>query len=253
MSKTIVTAHSGCEDTPRDSMESIDAALRLGADAIEVDVRVDEKGDLRISHNAVLQTEYETKPRFSDVLEKIRDTQLKLNCDVKEPAALYALLREAKQYGFTRDRLILTGCVSPEQLVRDSGIVKAARAVVNVEEVFKVLFLYHSDEFTIGMYYDLMSHPMDYLKGLFDSETMAPYIEDFIKLLKYCGADACNMPYAMLDMPVIPALKEAGIPISVWTVDDAEIVEKCLDCGVWNITTRKVQQALEVKSGSKSD
>ena len=37
----MITAHSGCEGTGIDTMESIEKALEFGADAIEIDVRMD--------------------------------------------------------------------------------------------------------------------------------------------------------------------------------------------------------------------
>ena len=48
MNIPMITAHSGCEETEIDSMESIELALEYGADAIEVDVRVDHNKELRI-------------------------------------------------------------------------------------------------------------------------------------------------------------------------------------------------------------
>lgn len=252
MLKALITAHSGCEDTARDSMASIERALALGADAIEVDVRVDSNGDLRISHNEVTQAEYNNKPLFTDILEMIRDTELQLNCDVKEPAALYLLLAEAKRYGFGRDRLILTGCVSPEQLIRDEFILKRARVIMNIEEVVKLIFIYHSDEFSLDMFYDLFNHPQDYLKGLFENGVIDEYEEDAVSILKACKVDGCNMPWAMLYMPIVQALKDARIPISVWTVDDADVAADCVTTGVWNITTRRVKQAMDVRQGEES-
>ena len=44
MSAPIITAHSGCEATEIDSLDSIDKALEYGADAIEIDVRADPSG-----------------------------------------------------------------------------------------------------------------------------------------------------------------------------------------------------------------
>ena len=54
----MITAHSGCEETEIDSMESIELALEYGADAIEVDVRVDQNKELRISQDEVSPEEY---------------------------------------------------------------------------------------------------------------------------------------------------------------------------------------------------
>ena len=35
----MITAHSGCEGTARDSLDSVECAIRLGADVVEMDIR----------------------------------------------------------------------------------------------------------------------------------------------------------------------------------------------------------------------
>ena len=48
-----ITAHSGCENTPRDSMDAVERAAALGADIVEMDVRRAPDGVLRISDNRI--------------------------------------------------------------------------------------------------------------------------------------------------------------------------------------------------------
>ena len=51
MNNPMITAHSGCEGTGIDTMESIEKALTFNADAVEIDIRMDPFGVLRISHD----------------------------------------------------------------------------------------------------------------------------------------------------------------------------------------------------------
>ena len=37
--KIMITAHSGCEGTPENSLASIEKGIALGADCVEIDVR----------------------------------------------------------------------------------------------------------------------------------------------------------------------------------------------------------------------
>ena len=46
-----ITAHSGCEGTPDNSLESVRAGVDLGADFVEVDVRLDPEGTPRLTHD----------------------------------------------------------------------------------------------------------------------------------------------------------------------------------------------------------
>ena len=51
MKHIMITAHSGCEGTPDNSMESIRKGIELGADCIEIDIRMDPHGEQRLTHN----------------------------------------------------------------------------------------------------------------------------------------------------------------------------------------------------------
>lgn len=48
---TWITAHTGCDGTPDNSLESILHAQRTQADVIEIDVRLDPTGRFYLSHH----------------------------------------------------------------------------------------------------------------------------------------------------------------------------------------------------------
>ena len=84
--KTIITAHSGCENTPPNSREHILAAIASGAEMIEVDVRM-VNGELRLSHDV---------PENADACVTLRECfslvapaeNLHMNIDVKTEGLL---------------------------------------------------------------------------------------------------------------------------------------------------------------------
>ena len=47
----MITAHSGCDGTPENSLEFLRTALQSEADAVEVDVRKNGEGKLILSHD----------------------------------------------------------------------------------------------------------------------------------------------------------------------------------------------------------
>ena len=243
MTMPMITAHSGCDDTPIDSLDSIEKALQFGADAIEVDVRVDQTGLLRISHNAVSQKEYSAKASLRDVFERVRETSLAVNFDIKEQAALYKTLEEAESFGFPRERLIFSGCTGPEQLARDPELAERGRFFLNIEEVMKFVHLRKSPDLDIGQFSVLMNDPWKMIneKGL---EIPADWVEDTVRLYRLLHADAANISKTLLDTPLANALIADSFPLSVWTVNEPEILRKCLDLKVFNITTRAVRQTV---------
>lgn len=116
---TIITAHSGCEGTPPNSVEHIRAALASGAEMIEVDVRAD--GDrLYLSHDVA--EDPAACVSFETFMQLIADTPaLRVNCDVKTDGLILPVMEVAKRYG-QGWRIVFTGqCNHRADLIRDAG------------------------------------------------------------------------------------------------------------------------------------
>lgn len=246
MAQPLITAHSGCEESEIDSMDSIIIALDCGADAVEIDVRVDKNGELRISHNEVSQEEYSKKLTLRQVFEFIRDTRLMVNCDLKEQAALYKTLEEAEKCGISAERLILSGCPSPEQLARDISLFDRGKFFLNIEEVIKFIWLRKNSIFDLDQFINLMKDPWKIIKTE-GFEHLESYIDETVRCYQLLHANAVNMPKTLLESLMANELQAAGIPLSIWTVNEPELVQACLTNKVFNITTRKVRQALQIR------
>ena len=237
----IITAHSGCEGTARDSRESLERAIALGADAAEVDVRRALDGTLYISHDR--QETAEGKLTLEAVFRTRRQTPLRLNCDIKEPFAVSGVLDLALRFDFGPDRLILTGSVSPELLALERAVTAGAGIWLNIEEALKfpcVARLFAAGE--EDRFPALMADAKPFVLGMLaEAET----VRSLCRLLKTLGAAGVNLPCAVLTEELRMALREAEIPISVWTVNDPAALDRCLALEVGNITTLAVSTALE--------
>jgi len=246
MEKTLITAHSGCENTKIDSMDSIDLALEIGADAAEIDVRVDKTGELRISHDEVSAEEYQKKLTLRQVFEHVRGTDLMINCDLKEQAALYKTLEEAEKLRFPSDRLILSGCTSPEQLARDIRLFDRGYFYLNFEEVVKFVVLRKNADFTIEQFIQLMDDPWTFLRkeGM---KTIGTYMNDTVGCYKLLKASAVNMPKSLLGSVVAQSFQKASLPLSIWTVNEPELMQECFAEKVLNVTTRQIRQAVQMR------
>lgn len=105
--KTIITAHSGCENTPDNSLEHIHAAIASGAEMLEVDLRMRPDGTLYLSHD-VPET-IEERPLLTDLLALIAGTaNMGINLDAKEEGLIAPAMELVRQYGLT-DRVVFTG------------------------------------------------------------------------------------------------------------------------------------------------
>lgn len=117
--KTLITAHSGAENTIDNTLESIRVMADCGADIIEIDVRMHE-GVLIMSHD-----EPEAQcDALEDAFRIVREHPgLKMNIDLKQSGIVCAVAELAEKCGVT-DRLLFTGAVGEEDFpcVRERGL-----------------------------------------------------------------------------------------------------------------------------------
>ena len=94
--KTVITAHSGCENTPPNSREHILAAIASGSEMIEFDVRM-LNGELVLSHD---------EPKDGEVCVTLRECfsmvapeeNLHMNIDVKTEGLIEPVMALAKEF-----------------------------------------------------------------------------------------------------------------------------------------------------------
>jgi len=113
MGKTIITAHSGCENTPANSEEHILSAIASGAEMIEVDVRMDADGELYLSHDVP------ENPKACVPLRRLfelvqNEKGLHMNLDVKTEGLIESVMALAGKY-LSADRIVFTGACNSER------------------------------------------------------------------------------------------------------------------------------------------
>jgi glycerophosphoryl diester phosphodiesterase len=100
-----VTAHTGCEKTPQNSLVSVDKAFASGADIFEVDIRFDKNGIPVLSHDAPKGGE----PKLEEVFAKLsKNKNIRCNLDLKCTDNLKEIAVLAKKYDVL-DRIFYTG------------------------------------------------------------------------------------------------------------------------------------------------
>ena len=113
MKHIMITAHSGCEGTPDNSLASIEKGIALSADCVEIDIRADRFGKLWLTHD--LPEDFSGLVSLEEAFALIGKSGIAVNCDLKEYGALIPTLELAEKYGIGADRLFLNS----EELVRD--------------------------------------------------------------------------------------------------------------------------------------
>ncbi|MDR2096819.1 MAG: glycerophosphodiester phosphodiesterase [Treponema sp.] len=241
-----ITAHSGCDGTEQDSPDSIRAGIRNGADAVEVDVRINSSGELVLSHDRDESGAYRGCATLAEAFELvIRDGRIGINCDVKERETIPAILDLAGRKGLGPDRLVLTGSAAPSTLRGSPEIARNAGVWLNIEEIVEDYYRIGSP--ALEPYRSLIGdgkHEYEILAALPSPDFLLdPIVKDCLSL----GVGAVNMPYAEPLLALIPRFKAGGIQVSLWTLNKRETLARAFGLGVLNITTRDTLLALEVR------
>ncbi len=206
--RTIITAHSGCEATPPNSIGHILASIASGADALEIDVRRRPDGVLYLSHDDAFEEAYNC-PTLRRCFELVYPhPPIIVNCDVKEPNIANEVLSLARECGMAT-RLVFTG-----ELLTDEGI------EMNRSE----------SEWWVNLQY----------AGTHEEE-----LEIALEKIKLSGSPYLNMKHKLI-APDLPALG-CGVPLSGWTASNEKDISRILELGVYNITTRTPLLAVQLR------
>lgn len=202
-SKINITAHAGCMDTRMDSIESLEAAVKYGADIIEVDLNIDKNKNLVLSHD--LPEEGIDYIQFYMVLEIMKKHRnILLNIDVKNSDVLSKLNNMISRNKLS-ESIFLTGLTFND-----------------IEENREELKGIH------------------YLVNLEDSDIKNINGERLIHKLREMNAEGININYELLTYELAALCKEERIILSVWTIDNIIDMDKAISLGVNSITTRRI-------------
>lgn len=215
--ETLITAHTGADGRPDNSMEYVAYALSCGADALEVDVRRRPGGGLAIGHDEAAAD----APSLAEVFRAAAEhPRMRVNCDLKEPGLEAAVCCLAAETGLSGSgRLILSGTVDA------FCAVPGAEVFLNLEEYVPDLYLRYRE--------------------IPDFELEAA--ERICSVCRRAGIVTVNAYQGLITRRFAGKLAEAGVGLSVWTVNDVWELEWFLGLGVRNITTRKPLLALELR------
>jgi glycerophosphoryl diester phosphodiesterase len=244
---TTITAHSGCEGTPVDSIESVESGILYEADIIEVDVRADKNGKLVLSHNRDEQQLYSGSTGLTQVFELIQiEKRICLNCDIKETKIIPNLLETARQYGITEDRLYLSGSVTRELLREIPEIRQKCRVQWNIEEAMvplvKCKLTEDDKEHLCGLLY---TDPWRVIREVVPNPDV--YIADLVRMATELSVTTFNIPEQYASKERILFFHANGIMVSVWTVNEPDEITRLLQLGIRNITTKNIRIAKKLQ------
>lgn len=216
----LVTAHSGSDGTPENSLEFVEEMLARNVESIEVDVRRSKKGKYYLSHDKVnswrdVTSIFMLEELFQYVAD--RHIEVMINCDLKEPDIELGVKWLAEKWG-VEDQIVYSGTVDPGHLTpwdRDKVFYNIENCLPNI-------------------------YPVGCLKKAhFD------VLHYFCK--KY-GIKTLNLHYKFCSDEWIEWCEESGLQLSVWTVNDFDQIDDFKEKGIYNVTTRQAVHYLTERS-----
>ncbi len=205
------TGHTGCMDTEDNSLDSIDIAVKYGAQIVEFDLNFTPDGDPVLAHDDPKGGEVTLDQAFKKVSEY---DGLKVNVDAKSTAALEKVKPIAEKHGIL-DRIFYTG-------IEESDVDTVRSDSPEVEYYLNV---------------DVLS----------PKEHTEEYLLSLVKKVKDCGAIGINFNKDNASKELVDTFHENGLLVSIWTVSNDKDIYRILSYAPDNITTRqpdKLQEAL---------
>jgi len=220
-------AHRGAvTKAPENTLKSFALAMQLGADMIELDVRLSKNRRVVVIHDAELDRtsdgtglvrsytleelkrfdfgDGERIPTLEEVLELVRDKML-INIEIKEPDMAREVVDIVERYN-AKEKVVISSFIHP---------VLAEIKKLNPEIKIGLLFVHR---------------PIDPAK-----------------FAKEVNADFLHPYYELVDKSFVEQSHKQNVGVLVWTVDGESDIKKMFEVGVDGVITNDVETCLKVR------
>lgn len=229
--KPIVIAHRGASNMARENtLEAFEAAISVGADAVEFDVRRTGDGILIIHHDKSISG---SAGAISDStfrrIQSLADAQSYAVPTLEETLRMcsgrIALDIELKEEGYEEEVLSLVG--------RYYDLAHVVFKSFKGGAICKIKDL--DSEVITGLVFGLPSwvSPFAGLRKIFP-----------VSAARRCRADFISPHWKLLKSLYFRRMRSAGLPLFVWTVDDVHLAQQLIEYGVAAIITNVPEKIL---------
>ena len=198
----MITAHSGSDGYQDNSLEFIEAMLNSHVQALEMDVHVAKDGTLYLAHDALEDSSQAVT--LEACYRTLRVSDKLLNVDCKSPDAGPKALSIAKDMG-VYDQVVLSGALPLES---------------------------YSDQDCGHLFYNLENSVSEIDLG---GDALNLILAD----LSQRGVRVVQTYHGLASQDLVDRLLQAGLKLSVWTVNDFDLINRYLDLGCYNVTSRQ--------------
>jgi len=240
---TLITAHTGSDNTLPNTLESVVTGMESGADFVEVDVRstrdsvvvlfhddhivTRDSGEVRINdltfselntlviNNAISNSSITEIIKLEEAISIVKNYGGYLNVDIKDDTCITPMIKLIREADMV-DSTIITGC-------------KYSRASALKREYPEFQVLLNLDK---SLLLDTGKSP-----SMIADEICHMAIE-----ASCCGI---NIEFTYLSSELIEAARRRFLPISIWTLTENDNLEEYLNMGFYSITTTAVRSLVK--------
>lgn len=244
----VITAHTGCEGTVHNSLESITAGKSAGADAVEVDIRATEDGVPVLLHDGVVRLrDGSEKPIAEMSLAEVRAVGRAAGAgSAGEPGPGRAAGpgRSRGPVIELRDALALArdeGVILNLDLKDDAGI---PRVLAHLEEfgmrddvVFSGCSRRRAESITSRLRGARVLLNAGELSADADRDSYRDFVIHNYRAAVEAGCCGINIDYRNCREELVAYAGRRLLPVSVWTVNTVEEMRRMTELGVFAITT----------------
>lgn len=228
-----VSGHRGnSSDTPENSRAALEKAIELGADYVEIDVAETRDGVLVVSHdNNLKRTTGRNVYIWQSTYEEIKNLDIGSFFSPEYKDERLMTLDEAIEVCEGRIRMNIELKPTPY----DQGFAQKA-----VDSIIQHQF--ESQCYLASLNYGILEE----IKGM-TTEIKTLYITPIAYGdIENLNVDALSIEETFINKALVERVHQKNKDVHAWTVNDADSMQRMIDCGVDNIITDDVRTAMRV-------
>ncbi|MCD6397179.1 MAG: glycerophosphodiester phosphodiesterase, partial [Spirochaetaceae bacterium] len=240
---TLITAHSGCNNTPPNSMESLIVGMESGADFVEVDVRSEKNGLPVLFHDEFIKTTNQGKVNICDY------TLSELNNFIKSDSIMKNQYSEIITFSRAVSMAKEYGCFLNVDIKEDICIDPMAMIIKDADMVDSVIITgcKYKRAYSLKKRYPqlqvLLNVGRKILKG--NGKSTSLIADEVCRMAVDASCCGINIEFKYLTDELVYTALRRFLPISIWTLKESDNLDEYLKMGLYSITTLAVDLLVE--------
>lgn len=227
--RKVVVGHRGAAGhAPENTLASFEAALRLGADVVELDVRPSVEGELVVIHDATVSRTTDGHGEVAALsVAELRGFDAGVRFGAQFRGERIPTLREALGWAQGRTELVIEikGDPQPRPGVEEQVV----RLVAEHEMIERVM--------VISFYHPALRRLREVEPRIATGMLYTGFLADTAAAALAAGADCVRPGWHDWNATLVEAVHRSGLVAGAWTVDDEGAMARLLDMGLDSITT----------------